>query len=102
MPDAITATMDANLLAALAAARADAMLWRERTLSTRDVLNLVEDVSDDPTPENVQALVDAFDAWRASVESRGHAMVWFVAGEPGAGDGGDQLGLPIEDIEPPF
>lgn len=65
---------------AAAAAQADAALWRQRVMDARPILNLVEDVSDDPSPANVQALVDAFDAWRMCVE-RGVPSIWGVADE---------------------
>lgn len=106
MPSTITATMDAATLAALAtlrrkyaealevavlwhnkceattsalaAAQADAAQWRQRVMDARPILNLVEDVSDDPSPANVAALVDAFDAWRMCVE-RGVPSIWGVA-----------------------
>ncbi len=58
--------------------KADAAQWRQRVMDARPILNLVEDVSDDPSPANVAALVDAFDAWRMCVE-RGVPSVWGVA-----------------------
>ena len=91
--NALNQRMEIEFTQRVAAAQADAALWRQRVLGTREILNLVEDVSDKPTPENVQALVDAFDAWRMLVE-RDVPTMWTVA-EDDAGDEPDET-------EPPF
>lgn len=95
----------AALRADASAARAEAALWRQRVMDTREILNLVENVADDPSPANVQALTDAFEAWRMLVE-RGVPVAWGVPSTGSAGSptssGTDTDGAPDAEIESPF
>lgn len=65
--------------------------WRARYMELRELILLVEDLSDDFTQVNAQALVDAFRAFRNLVEGN-TPRVWVVGApelEPGGGDAED-------------
>ena len=56
-------------------AQAEAAAWRQRVFDTRELIDLVADLADDPTLATLAALTNYFQMWRSLVEA-GIPVTW--------------------------
>jgi len=65
----------ATLRAALTAAQADAALWRQKVMDTRELIALVSELADQPSVATATALINHYQMWRRCVEA-GAPVTW--------------------------